>query len=385
MGELESGGRRQPHEPRSRKEASAGRLAVPAKHKPRLRSGTHLLVRSLPRAKGGVDGSGPAKTSGPVVCVSLGSAQRANRVAAWRGAPRGRRGANRGRGLPTRRRNLTGGGRDCRRDCVHSALRRQRSALSRDDDEGPSGSFILGHGRERRGRHSGAPPRLRARAPGDAVPVHQRRPAHRHHEARRELPSSPGSELGTVFVLNHWVDRTPTPRRSLAILNARAALLGRAQTCQRIRPVGSNGAGTYAKPLRRAPRSCRRCPAASWWGSVKGKLPSILMCSCCSRGETFDVLVGNVVAGSSGECRPSVPGLVAFVASSYGLPNPSGAITDIQARPSTDTKRGIPLTSEWESTGGYRKTRRHRWRRREAGGSAAAVSSRRTPICRPCS
>jgi hypothetical protein len=35
--------------------------------------------------------------------------------------------------------------------------------------------------------------------------------------------------------------------------------------------------------------------------------------------------------------------------------------------------------------GGYRETRRHRWRRREAGGSGASDSSRRTPSGRPCS
>ena len=40
------------------------------------------------------------------------------------------------------------------------------------------------------------------------------------------------------------------------------------------RPPGSNRAGTYAKPPWPSSRNCRRCPAASSWGSVKGKLPS---------------------------------------------------------------------------------------------------------------
>ncbi len=34
---------------------------------------------------------------------------------------------------------------------------------------------------------------------------------------------------------------------------------------------------------------------------------------------------------------------------------------------------------------GYREGRRHRWRHRKAGASGASVSSRRTPISRPCS
>jgi len=38
-----------------------------------------------------------------------------------------------------------------------------------------------------------------------------------------------------VFVLNHWVDTNTHAASVMAILNARAALLGRAQTCQRIR------------------------------------------------------------------------------------------------------------------------------------------------------
>ena len=41
--------------------------------------------------------------------------------------------------------------------------------------------------------------------------------------------------------------------------------------------------------------------------------------------------------------------------------------------------------NSFRCVGGYRETRRHRWRRREAGGSGASVSSRRTPSCRPCS
>jgi hypothetical protein len=39
-----------------------------------------------------------------------------------------------------------------------------------------------------------------------------------------------------LFLLNHWVDTSPTPRPSLAtVVNARSALLERARTCQRIR------------------------------------------------------------------------------------------------------------------------------------------------------
>ncbi|MGB0091526.1 MAG: hypothetical protein WBP81_03180 [Solirubrobacteraceae bacterium] len=45
-----------------------------------------------------------------------------------------------------------------------------------------------------------------------------------------------GPSSAPLFLLNNWVDTTPTPRPSLAaIVNARAALLRRAQTCQRIR------------------------------------------------------------------------------------------------------------------------------------------------------
>ncbi len=48
--------------------------------------------------------------------------------------------------------------------------------------------------------------------------------------AHRGLSSAP------LFLLNHWVDTSPTPRPSLAtVVNARAALLQRAQTCQRLR------------------------------------------------------------------------------------------------------------------------------------------------------
>jgi hypothetical protein len=45
-----------------------------------------------------------------------------------------------------------------------------------------------------------------------------------------------GPASAPLFLLNHWVDTTPAPRPSLAkIVNARAALLGRASTCERIR------------------------------------------------------------------------------------------------------------------------------------------------------
>jgi hypothetical protein len=45
-----------------------------------------------------------------------------------------------------------------------------------------------------------------------------------------------GPSSAPLFLLNHWVDTTPTPRPSLAaIVNAKAALLQRARTCQRIR------------------------------------------------------------------------------------------------------------------------------------------------------
>ena len=45
-----------------------------------------------------------------------------------------------------------------------------------------------------------------------------------------------GPSSAPLFLLNHWVDTSPTPRPSLAtVVNARAALLRRAQTCQRLR------------------------------------------------------------------------------------------------------------------------------------------------------
>jgi hypothetical protein len=45
-----------------------------------------------------------------------------------------------------------------------------------------------------------------------------------------------GPASAPLFLLNHWVDTSPAPRASLAeIVNQRAALLGRAHTCERIR------------------------------------------------------------------------------------------------------------------------------------------------------
>ena len=45
-----------------------------------------------------------------------------------------------------------------------------------------------------------------------------------------------GPTSAPLFLLNHWVDTTPAPRPSLAsVVNARGALLSRAQTCQRRR------------------------------------------------------------------------------------------------------------------------------------------------------
>jgi len=45
-----------------------------------------------------------------------------------------------------------------------------------------------------------------------------------------------GPESAPLFLLNHWVDTSPAPRVSLAeIVNAHAALLGRARACERIR------------------------------------------------------------------------------------------------------------------------------------------------------
>jgi hypothetical protein len=45
-----------------------------------------------------------------------------------------------------------------------------------------------------------------------------------------------GPNSAPLFLVNHWVDTTPTPRPSLAtVVNARAALLKRAQTCERLR------------------------------------------------------------------------------------------------------------------------------------------------------
>jgi hypothetical protein len=39
-----------------------------------------------------------------------------------------------------------------------------------------------------------------------------------------------------LFLLNNWVDTSPVPRPSLATtVNARSALLARAETCMRIR------------------------------------------------------------------------------------------------------------------------------------------------------
>ena len=55
-----------------------------------------------------------------------------------------------------------------------------------------------------------------------------------------QLPAScrpnRGPSTAPLFLLNHWVDTTPTPRPSLAkIVNAKPALLDRARTCERIR------------------------------------------------------------------------------------------------------------------------------------------------------
>ena len=48
--------------------------------------------------------------------------------------------------------------------------------------------------------------------------------------------SNRGPSSAPLFLLNHWVDTSPGPRPSLAaIVNARAGLLERARTCQRIR------------------------------------------------------------------------------------------------------------------------------------------------------
>jgi hypothetical protein len=45
-----------------------------------------------------------------------------------------------------------------------------------------------------------------------------------------------GPSTAPLLLLNHWIDTSPTPRPSLArIVNARSALLTRAQTCERIR------------------------------------------------------------------------------------------------------------------------------------------------------
>jgi hypothetical protein len=45
-----------------------------------------------------------------------------------------------------------------------------------------------------------------------------------------------GPSTAPLFLLNHWVDTSPTPRPSLAaIVNAEPALLDRARTCERIR------------------------------------------------------------------------------------------------------------------------------------------------------
>lgn len=54
-------------------------------------------------------------------------------------------------------------------------------------------------------------------------------------------------------------------------------------------------------------------------------------------------------------------------------------------RLASHSARALSATTRFAASVGYRETRRHRWRRREAGGSGASVSSRRTPSCRPCS
>ncbi len=46
----------------------------------------------------------------------------------------------------------------------------------------------------------------------------------------------------------------------------------------------------------------------------------------------------------------------------------------------TDAERAPPF----RGVAGYRDSRRHRWRQREAGASRASVSRRRKPISRPC-
>jgi len=48
--------------------------------------------------------------------------------------------------------------------------------------------------------------------------------------------SNRGPASAPLFLVNNWVDTTPVPRTSMAtVVNARAALLRRAETCQRIR------------------------------------------------------------------------------------------------------------------------------------------------------
>lgn len=45
-----------------------------------------------------------------------------------------------------------------------------------------------------------------------------------------------GPSSAPLFLVNHWIDTTPTPRPSLAErVNARAVLLDRLQECERIR------------------------------------------------------------------------------------------------------------------------------------------------------
>jgi hypothetical protein len=48
--------------------------------------------------------------------------------------------------------------------------------------------------------------------------------------------SNRGPASAPLFLVNNWVDTTPIPRASVAaVVNARSALLRRAQTCRRIR------------------------------------------------------------------------------------------------------------------------------------------------------
>ena len=73
--------------------------------------------------------------------------------------------------------------------------------------------------------------------PGDAVPVHDRR---RTAGARPCAPNR-GGDAGSLLLVNHWVDTSPAPRKTIArAVNARAVLGARLERCRQERKLLPN-------------------------------------------------------------------------------------------------------------------------------------------------